>query len=121
MKLPGPDHPITITPTVGRVTVTVGDRTIADSTSALDLAEADYPVVRYVPIGDVDQDVLRPSRTVTTCPYKGDASYFSIVTDEGELLDAAWSYQSPHAAVEPIAAHVAFYPDKVRISVATGA
>jgi uncharacterized protein (DUF427 family) len=117
MKVPGPDHPITITPTSGRVTVRLGDRVIADSTSALSLAEAGYPVVQYVPLTDVDPDVLRSTDTVTTCPYKGDASYYSIVTDGDELTDAVWTYRTPHAAVAPIADHVAFYPDRVQVTV----
>lgn len=117
MKLPGPDHPIRIEPTGQRVTVRVGDRVIAATTAALGLAEADYPVVQYIPMTDVDTAVLRPSDTVTTCPYKGDASYYSIVTDDAELTDAVWSYQHPHPAVAPIAGHVAFYPDRVEILV----
>ena len=117
MKIPGPDHPISIAPTDRRVTVRLGDRIIADSTAALALSEANYPAVQYIPAVDVDQEVLRPSDTVTTCPYKGDASYYSLVTADGELTDAVWVYREPHPAVAPIAGHLAFYPDKVQITV----
>lgn len=121
MKIPGPDHPISIEPTPGSVTVRVGDRIIASSASALGLAEANYPVVQYIPAADADPSMLRPSDTVTTCPYKGDASYYSIVTDGGELADAVWSYRHPYPAVAAIAGHLAFYPDKVSITIEPGA
>lgn len=117
MKIPGPDHPIIVTPTEGRVTAQVGDRTIAETTAALGLAEADYPVVQYIPISDVEPGVLRPTDTSTHCPYKGDASYYSIELAGQEWADAAWSYLEPHPAVADIAGYVAFYPDKVQVTV----
>jgi uncharacterized protein (DUF427 family) len=116
---PGPDHPITITPTAGRVTVTVAGRTIADSTNALTLQEASYPAVQYVPFADVDPDVLVKTDTETYCPFKGDASYYSVRTDDGEVTDAIWTYEQPYAAVAQIKEHLAFYPDKVEINVAS--
>ncbi len=117
MKVPGPDHPISIARTRERVTVRLGDRVIADSERAMALSEAGYPAVQYIPLEDVDQQVLRSSDTVTTCPYKGEASYYSIVTDDAELTDAVWVYRHPYPAVAPIAGRAAFYPDKVQISV----
>lgn len=117
MLLPGPDHPITITPTKGRVTVTLGDAVIATTDRALSLAEADYPVAQYLPLEDVDRSVLEPSATVTTCPYKGDASYYTISAGGTTLPDAVWSYRTPHDAVAEIAGYVAFYPDKVQVTV----
>jgi uncharacterized protein (DUF427 family) len=116
---PGPDHPITITPTAGRVTVTVAGRTIADSTNALTLQEASYPAVQYVPFADVDPNVLVKTDTETYCPFKGDASYYSVRTDDGEVTDAIWTYEQPYAAVAQIKEHLAFYPDKVEINVAS--
>jgi uncharacterized protein (DUF427 family) len=115
--VPGPDHPITVTPTQQRVTVTVGGRTIADTTHALTLQESTYPAVQYIPRADVDPSVLKRSDTSTYCPYKGDASYFSVVTDDGELSDAIWSYEQPYDAVIEIKEHLAFYPNKVQLSV----
>lgn len=120
MKIPGPDHPITIEPTAGRVVVRVGGQIIADSTSALSLHEMNYPAVQYLPIQDVDSARLRPTDTSTHCPYKGDASYYSIVdpaVEGGEIIDAIWTYPEPYPAVAQIAGRVAFYPDKVQISV----
>jgi uncharacterized protein (DUF427 family) len=114
---PGPDHPITITPTAARVRVTVGGRTIADTTNALTLQEAAYPAVQYIPLADVDPAVLVPSDTQTYCPFKGDASYYSVRTDDGEITDVIWTYERPYPAVVEIKEHAAFYPDKAEIVV----
>lgn len=116
MKTPGPDHPITIEPNPARVTVRVGDRVVAETTGALNLREATYPAVPYIPLADVDQSVLRPTETSTYCPFKGDASYYSIDLPDGELTDVIWTYQQPYPAVAEIAGHVAFYADKVEIT-----
>lgn len=116
IKTPGPDHPITIEPLGERVTVRVGGRVIADSVAALGLSEAGYPAVPYIPLSDIDQTLLRPSETTTHCPYKGDASYYSIVTDDAEITDSVWTYPQPNPAVAAIASHAAFYPDKVEIT-----
>ena len=117
MKIPGPDHPITVKPSTDRVIVRAGDATLADSTATLVLQEASYPPVRYIPLSDVDQTLLAESDTSTYCPYKGDASYRSInaLPERGE--DAVWFYHEPYAAVEPIRDHVAFYPDRVEITI----
>ena len=78
MKLPGPDHPITITANPKRVRVTAGGVVIADTTHALTLKEASYPAVQYVPRSDANMALLKRTERTTHCPYKGDASYFSI-------------------------------------------
>lgn len=111
---PGPDHPITITPTGSRVTVTVGGRVVADTLAALTLQEASYPPVQYVPLADVDPALISPTDHQTYCPYKGDASYWSLPGAE----NAVWGYQDPHDAVAAIKGHVAFYPDKVEVRIA---
>jgi uncharacterized protein (DUF427 family) len=117
-KIPGPGHPITIEPTGARVVARVGEQVVADTTKALTLREANYPPVQYIPLEDVDQALLAASTTQTYCPYKGDASYYSITADGGRP-DAVWSYREPYDAVADIAGHVAFYPDKVDIVVGT--
>jgi uncharacterized protein (DUF427 family) len=114
-KIPGPDHPITIEKAGVRVLARVGTHVVADTTRALTLREADYPAVQYIPLDDVDQTLLTPSDTQTYCPYKGDASYYSITLPEGGLPDAVWTYREPDDAVAPIANHVAFYTDRVEI------
>jgi uncharacterized protein (DUF427 family) len=117
IKTPGPDHPITITGSDDRVVVRSGKATIADSRSTLVLREAGYPPVRYVPIADVDRSQLAPSELTTYCPYKGDASYYSITAADGRGTDAVWFYDDPYAAVAEIKGHVAFYSDRVELSV----
>jgi uncharacterized protein (DUF427 family) len=117
IKEPGPDHPITIEPATEHVVVELGDSVVADTTSALTLREADYPPVYYVPLADVDEAQLRRTDTATYCPYKGDASYYSVVTPGGdEAVDAVWEYREPRPSVAQIAGHVAFYPNRVRIT-----
>jgi uncharacterized protein (DUF427 family) len=115
-KIPGPEHPITIEPADRRVIVRVGERVVADTTSALTLHEAGYRPVHYIPIKDVDQTLLRSSPTSTYCPYKGDASYYNIAGPDGEIADAIWTYEHPYAAVETIAGYLAFYADRVEIT-----
>ena len=78
IKLPGPDHPISIRRNPARVVVSVADRMIADTGNALTLREADYPAVQYIPREDVDFSQLERTDHATYCPYKGDCSYYSI-------------------------------------------
>lgn len=117
-KLPSPDHPITITPTAGRVVVRAGDHVVADTTQALTLQESTYPAVQYVPLADVDPALITPTDSHTYCPFKGDASYYAITADGTTIDDAIWTYVEPYEAVGEIAGHVAFYPQKVTITVA---
>ncbi|PWV49262.1 DUF427 domain-containing protein [Nocardiopsis sp. L17-MgMaSL7] len=118
-RVPGEDHPITVEPTTEAVRVSVGDRLIARSTTALTLREAGYPPVRYVPLADVDPGVLRRSATTTYCPHKGTAAYYDLVLGDEELTDAVWAYEQPYDAVSDIADHVAFYPGPVKVTVGT--
>ena len=113
IRIPGPDHPITITPTPRRVVVSVGGRVIADSRAALTLQEAAYPAVQYVPLADVDMALLERTAHTTYCPYKGDCAYFSIRAGGERAVDAVWTYEQPYDAVAAIRDHVAFYPDRV--------
>src|SRR5579859_440473 len=121
MKIPGPDHPITITPTAGRVVVTVAGRVIADSRKALTLKESSYPAVQYIPRADVDMALLARSEHKTYCPYKGDCSYFSIPVGGERADNAVWTYEDAYPAVAAIKDHLAFYPSRVdAIEVAEG-
>jgi uncharacterized protein (DUF427 family) len=113
MKLPGPDHPITITPNVKRVRVSFGGQTIADTTKALSLQEASYPAVLYIPRADAKMDLLKKTDNATHCPYKGDASYFSIQADGKTAENAVWSYEQPFPAMAEIKDYLAFYPNRV--------
>jgi len=113
MKVPGPDHPITITPTLRHLWVIVGGRTIADTVRALVLRESTYRPVFYIPREDVDMSLLVPSDYKTHCPYKGEAKHFSIRVLERVAQNAAWSYEEPDPAMAKIACQIAFYPERV--------
>jgi len=113
IKIPGPDHPITITPTKGRVTVVANGKRVADTREALTLKEAAYPAVQYILRKDVDMTQLRRTSHQTYCPYKGECTYFSIPAGGERSVNAVWSYEAPHAAVSQIRDYLAFYPDRV--------
>jgi uncharacterized protein (DUF427 family) len=116
---PTETHPITVAPTGKHVTVRINGEVVAETDAALTLQESTYPAVQYIPSADVVQEVLRDSDTETYCPYKGEASYYHVVTGAGDTIDdAVWTYRAPYPAVAQIAGHVAFYPDKADISVA---
>jgi uncharacterized protein (DUF427 family) len=113
VKIPGPDHPISIERNPRRVVVTLGDKVIADTTDALTLREASNPAVQYIPRKDVDMAALERSETESHCPFKGDASYYSIPAGGARSVDAIWTYEMPYDAVAAIKDHLAFYPDRV--------
>jgi uncharacterized protein (DUF427 family) len=118
VKIPDATHPITVSPTGARVTVRIGGVTVAETDKALSLAEASYPVAQYIPLEDVDQSLLDRSTTQTFCPYKGDASYYSVKTPDGTTeADVIWTYEHPYPSVAEIAGYVAFYPDRSEITV----
>ena len=116
-KTPSPQHPITIEATGARVVVRANGRVVADSNASLTLREGGYPPAIYIPIGDVDAAQLRSSATSTYCPYKGDASYFTIAGTDEDLVDVIWTYDHPYPAVAAIAGHLSFYPDRVDVTI----
>lgn len=113
MKVPGPDHPITITPNPRRVRVVLGGVTIAETMRALTLREANYPPVHYIPRDDAAMAHFSATSHGTYCPYKGDASYFTVTAGGRTAANGVWSYAAPFPAVAAIAGHLAFYPDRV--------
>jgi uncharacterized protein (DUF427 family) len=115
MKLPGPDHPIAITPNPKRVRISIDGVVIADTSQALTLKEAGYPAVQYVPRGHANLALMARTDRVTHCPYKGNANYFSIVANGKSIENSVWTYETPFPAMAEIAGHLAFYPEKVKI------
>jgi uncharacterized protein (DUF427 family) len=115
VKIPGPDHPITIERNTHRVIVKIGEHVVADTRHALRLKEASYPAVQYIPRDDVDMTLLTRTDHSTYCPYKGECSYFSIPTGGERAINAVWTYEHPYEAVALIKEHVAFYPDRVDV------
>ena len=116
IRIPGPDHPITIEPNPKRTQVRAGNELIADTTATLTLREAGYAAVQYIPRGDADLGKLRRSAHSTYCPYKGEATYFDIPALGEKGKNAVWTYEQPYAAVAEIAGHLAFYPSKVELT-----
>jgi uncharacterized protein (DUF427 family) len=115
---PTAEHPITIEPNNRHVTVRVNGELVADTHAALTLQEATYPAVQYIPFEDLNQSLLRRTDATTYCPFKGDASYYSVTTSAGDTVDdVIWTYERPYPAVAAIAGHVAFYPDRADITV----
>ena len=115
MKLPGPDHPITVTPAATRMRVKIHDHVIADSAEVLMLKESTYPEVAYFPRADVEMGFMAKTDRSTHCPYKGDASYFTLHIDGDIRENAVWSYEDPYPAMTEIKDRLAFYPNQVEI------
>jgi uncharacterized protein (DUF427 family) len=113
IKIPGPDHPITIERNPARIVVSVAGRIVADTREALTLREAAYSAVQYIPRKDVNMALLERTDHATYCPYKGDSSYFSIPLGGTRSTNAVWSYEAPYAPVAAIKDYLAFYPDRV--------
>jgi uncharacterized protein (DUF427 family) len=113
VKVPGPDHPITLEPNPRRVIVSVAGQIVADTRAALTLREARYPPVQYVPRADVDMTLLTRTDHLTYCPYKGECAYYSIPAGGERSVNAVWTYEAPYAAVSEIREYMAFYPERV--------
>ncbi len=114
IRIPGPDHPIATEPSPAHVVVSFAGKVVADTRDALVLREASYPPVLYIPRRDADMTLLERTDHASYCPYKGDASYYSIVTADGDRsVNAIWTYETPHGAVAGIREYLAFYPDRV--------
>jgi uncharacterized protein (DUF427 family) len=113
IKIPSADHPITINRNPARVVVSVAGHVVADTTEALVLQEAAYPAVQYIPRKDVDMSLLERTAHESYCPYKGDASYFSIPAGGERSVNAIWTYEAPYDAVAEIKNYLAFYLDRI--------
>jgi uncharacterized protein (DUF427 family) len=113
IKVPSPNHPISIHRNPARIVVSVAGRVIADTRNALTLREADYLSVHYIPREDVDLSQLKRTDHATYCPYKGNCNYYSIPAGGKKSVNAVWTYENPYPAVAQIKGHVAFYPDRV--------
>lgn len=117
MKLPTADHPITISPVPGTLEVHFQGATVARTEHALALKEAHYPPVYYLPRSAIVPAHFQRTAHSSFCPYKGQASYFSLVAGDSVSENAVWSYEQPYPAVAEIKEHVAFYSDRVTFTV----
>lgn len=96
-----------------RVRVTFAGEIIAESEAAIALREADYPIAYYFPRSDVRMDLMRRTEHSTHCPFKGDASYWTLDVSGKSAENAVWSYETPFDEAEVIREYVAFYGSKV--------
>jgi uncharacterized protein (DUF427 family) len=113
---PGPDHPITLTAAPGRMIATYSGHEIAASDNVLMLQEADYPPVAYFPREDVAMGYMGRTARTTHCPYKGDASYYTLTMDGHIAENAVWTYETPYPAMDAIKDRLAFYPNVVEVA-----
>lgn len=113
MKLPGPNHPIDIRPAGRPMKAMWRGREIGRSSAALVLSETVLADVVYMPRADIEARFLERTDRSTFCPYKGDASYFTLVDGQDRDENAVWSYETPYEAMAPIKGYLAFYADKV--------
>ena len=113
IRIPGPDHPITVEHNPARVLVRVAGRVVADTRAALALREASYPPVLYIPRQDVDMTLLAHTDHASYCPYKGECVYYSVPIGGERAVNAVWTYEAPYAAVAGIKEYLAFYPSRV--------
>lgn len=100
---------ITITPATGTWVIRAGGAVLGESSNALELVEGDMPPVIYFPRADIGMAFLDRTAHTTTCPFKGEASYFSIMSKSKTYENAVWSYENPKDQVAAIKDHLAFY------------
>jgi uncharacterized protein (DUF427 family) len=115
MKIPGPDHPITLEAASRRARAAFLGHVIADTDDAIILREASYPPVYYFPKNDVEMSFFAKTEHRTHCPYKGDASYWTAMIDGQVAENVAWSYEDPFPSAMAIRDMIAFYPDRVEV------
>jgi uncharacterized protein (DUF427 family) len=113
IRIPGPEHPITVEKNPARIRVVLAGKVIADTRDSLTLREAAYPAVHYIPREDVELSLLQRTDHATYCPYKGDCAYYSIAIGGERSVNAVWTYENPFDAVTDIKDHLAFYSDRV--------
>lgn len=99
----------------GTYSIRAAGAVLGESTDVIELSEGDLAPVLYVPRADLAMDFFDKTDHATTCPHKGDATYFTFQAKSGPFKNAAWSYENPIAGLEPIAGHMAFYTDKVTV------
>lgn len=110
-------HTIEVEQLSQRVRVEIDGTTVADTRRPVLLSETHLPPRYYLPREDVRAELLQPSETRTTCPFKGEAGYFSVVIDGRVHEDVVWYYEEPLDEVAAIRGTVCFYNDKVDLYV----
>ena len=113
-----PGYKIALTPVERRMRVWLGCIAIAESSNVLAMREGDYAPVYYFPRGDVNMELLTATDRKTVCPFKGDASYWTIDAGDSTEENAAWSYESPYDEMVEIKDYIAFYDNRVKLEMA---
>jgi uncharacterized protein (DUF427 family) len=113
MKIPGPDHPISIERNPKRVRVIFNGQVVADTVDALSLRESKLAPVLYIPRSDAAMHFFERTTHATNCPYKGDAAYYSLRVGDRISENAVWTYEEPYPAMAEIGGYLAFYRNRV--------
>lgn len=108
-----PDHTVRFEKSDKRIVVKFADEVIADTQQALICKESGYQDAFYIPMTDTNLGVFRPTDHSSFCPYKGEASYWTIEIGGARSVNAAWSYDLPFDEAAEVIQHFAFYPDRV--------
>ena len=121
MKAPGfnkhPQHEVILEKTNDNVKVLAGEITIAHTSTPIKVEESRHDNVFYLPLSDVNQDLLSPSETTTYCPFKGTARYWDVITPESTIRDAIWNYSEPYDECKELTNFVSVYTDKLTLLV----
>ncbi|MEM9620172.1 MAG: DUF427 domain-containing protein [Pseudomonadota bacterium] len=113
-----PNYEVNMVPIAEELLVKVGDQVIARSQRAVELQETKHRPVWYMPLADVDANLIKPTSTDTYCPFKGHASYWSVVLPDQTIEDAIWAYEAPYDECADIAGYASFYTNKVDLFIA---
>jgi uncharacterized protein (DUF427 family) len=112
-----PGHTVTTAPTDARVEVRIDGTVVAESSRAVALEETGLPTRYYLPVDDVRTEMFRETSFNTTCPFKGEASYWTAEIDGNSHDGIVWSYLTPIDGQETIAGLWSFYPDRAEVTV----
>ena len=110
-------HTVTITPSDLHVEVRVDGELVAETDHPVLLDETGLPTRYYLPREDVRMDLFRPTTFTTQCPFKGDASYWTLELGDAVHDGIVWSYESPIPAAEGIAGLLCFYSDRADLTI----
>lgn len=111
-----PDYRVDLEPNAERVCVRFNGEIVADSTKTLVVRETKHDPVVYVPRADVRFDLLEATDHATFCPFKGEASYWTLRVGDRTEENVVWGYADPFEQVSALVDYVAFYPDRVEWS-----
>jgi uncharacterized protein (DUF427 family) len=111
-----PDYAVDIQAAPGHFVAAIDGVVIAESDSALEVRESFHESVIYFPADSARFDLLARTEHATRCPFKGDASYYSIVLDEARHENAVWVYEQPMPEIEALRGYLAFYTDRVAVT-----